>query len=311
MNARRLVNGHLGFVCALLLMSAPSYADESHVVVSIKPLHSLVAAVMEGDGEPTLLVDGASSPHSFNLRPSQIEALQHADIVFYDDDYFEFFLRRVLQHLPPQTQRVALAESPGIRTYKLRMRGLWNQPSGDNPFSEMPDLHLWLDPQNAIAMAHNIETVLSDRYPDKRALYQANAARLIVQLQVLNAELHQRMAPLQSTPFIVFHDAYQYFEKAYHLNALGCITFSPELMLSPRHVIEVKHLIAAQQVHCVFSEPSMDPRMVQTLAGDETIRSATLDPEATLLAPGKGLYFTLMHQMADGFVQCLQPVIKP
>lgn len=269
-------------------------AVESRVVVSIKPLHSLVSAVMNGDAEPELLVKGNSSPHNFTLRPSQMSALAEADIVFYIGDMFELFLRRIMDNLPATTELITMATTPGLVLLPLR-----------TPGTTMPDLHYWLMPQNAIAMVRYIDEVLSRRYPEKHALYHHNAMVLEKRLQILDNELHKRMKNLQDTPFIVFHDATHYYEHAYGLKALTALTLSPDRMMSAGHIAEVSALIKAQHVRCIFREPMVDARIIQNIAGETGINSAELDPEALRQTPGAELYFELMEGMAASMEKCL------
>lgn len=269
-------------------------AEESRVVVSIKPLHSLVSAVMNGDTEPELLVKGNSSPHNFTLRPSQMSALTQADLVFYIGDMFELFLRRIMTNLPATTERITMATTPGLVLLPIR-----------TPGATMPDLHYWLMPQNAIAMVRHIDEVLSRRYPKKQALYHHNALALEKRLQALDSELHNRMEKLRGIAFIVFHDATQYYEHAYGLKALTALTLYPDRMMSAGHIAEVSALIKAQHISCIFREPMIDAGLVKNIAGETGINSAELDPEALRQTPGKELYFQLMESLASSMEECL------
>lgn len=288
-----------------LLLSAPAYAGDGKVIASIKPLHSLVAAVMQGDSNaPVLLVSGSGSPHTFVLKPSQMRALEHADIVFYMGDSFELFLGKTLAALPATVRRVPMEKAPGITLYKLRMAHGFETDDDDIPGA--PDLHLWMSPANAKAMAVEIVRQLSALYPEKKSLYEANAKKLDAKLDALDVSLRARLAPLSGKPVIVFHDAFQYFEKSYGLDVAGSITINPERPPGAKHVRAIHNKIAQAGVRCVFREPSFDGKVVDNLLEGTNAKSGVLDPEGALLEPGTGLYFQLMDGIAGGIASCLQ-----
>lgn len=290
----------LCFCMAVSSISSAVIAGENRVVVSIKPLHALVAVVMKGDREPALLVQGSDSPHLFHLKPSQIKVVQQADILFYIDDTFETFLRGAVDNLPDSTQRFALSRVPGMKLYPFRQHD--HHPHGEQ---SRYDMHLWLSPANARAAAAFVAHVLGRHYPEKRGLYQANAEKFIAQLMALDKETARRLAPFRNIPFIVFHDAYQYYEKAYGLQPTAIITASPELMLGAGKLRDIRSLIRTQNVRCVFAEPQLNPRWLEIITEGTGVRRAELDPEGTMLTPGEGLYFSLMRQMTNHIEHCL------
>jgi zinc transport system substrate-binding protein len=269
------------------------------VVVSIKPLHSLVAAVMEGDGEPLLLVSGQSSPHEFQLKPSQAEALKQAQLVFYIGDTMETFLTPMLSTLPEETQIVAMEEQPGMFLLPARRGRDAEEESG------YIDPHLWLDPANAIAMVDVIAEYLSRAFPEHETLYRDNATQLKEHLSRLDDDLRARLGPLSGRPFVAMHDAYQYFEHAYGLHSAGFITQIPGQMSGARRLEGLRQRMENEAVQCVFKEPQPAGGVAETLAREEGAHAEMLDPEGMLLPPGPELYFQLMQRMADAFESCL------
>jgi zinc transport system substrate-binding protein len=214
-----------------LALASPTIAAPD-VVASIKPVHSLVAAVMAGVGEPVLIVRGAASPHTYALRPSDAGALETADIVFWTGHGLELFLGDALETLATEAKVVELARSPGIELLPLREGGAFEvhaHESDDHDHADHDhdhdhehehdagDMHFWLDPHNAALMVSQIATTLSEADPDNAATYAANAEIEIAALAALAGELAERLAPVRNKPFIVFHDAYQYFEARFGL----------------------------------------------------------------------------------------------
>ena len=274
------------------------------VIVSIKPIHSLVAAIMEGDDPPMLLVDGAQSPHGYQLRPSQIETLHHADIVFYTAPEIESFLVKPLQTLSSTSQAIALINAPGLTILGLHSGGAWRTDESNQTADRDP--HIWLDPENAKAIAHEIARVLKERYPENTALYDTNEQKLEQTLDALNSALSQSLTPYENAPFIVFHDAYQYFIHAYSLHAVGAITLEPEQEPGIKRIAQIRDIVKSAQISCVFSEPQFSPRLVQAVTDGTGIKVGALDPLGADLVAGPDLYPALLRHMSDNVTNCLQ-----
>ncbi|MGE0117272.1 MAG: zinc ABC transporter substrate-binding protein ZnuA [Dongiaceae bacterium] len=311
-----------------LLLPPDVRAEAPDVVASIKPVHSLVAAVMAGVGEPTLLVKGVASPHTYALKPSDAAALERADLVFWVGEGFELFLARPLESLADENRVVELADTDGLMLLPPREGGLWEAHLDEHAADEDHDHdhdhdeeahvddhehhahgafdgHLWLDPHNAKLMAGRIADVLADRDPANADLYKANGEALQAKLDSLDSELTIRLAPVKRLPFIVFHDAYQYFEKRYGLAGVGSITVSPEQPPGAKRLQEIRDKIAAHGARCVFREPNFEPALVDTVIAGTAARSGVLDPEGASLTEGPELYFDLMRALVNSLGACL------
>jgi len=292
-------------------------AEAPKVVASIVPVHSLVAGVMRGVGTPTLLLKGGASPHAFSLRPSDAKALASARIVFWIGEDMERFLVRPLKTLARKAQTVALIEAKGVATLKVREGGAWvrdddghkTRPTGKNgrPHAHGEiDAHLWLDPRNAKAMTAAIAAALVKADHANAAAYRANAARLSAKLDTLDRELDRRLTPVRTARFIVFHDAYQYFERRYRLGAAGAITLDPGRTPGARRLRDIRKTIRKRKARCVFAEPQFRPSIVATVIEGTGARAATLDPLGARIAPGEEAYFTLMRRLAADLIGCLK-----
>src|SRR5262245_3111006 len=244
----------------LLLALPQSVSAGPKVVVTIKPLYALVAGVMAGVGRPQMLVKGPASPHLYALKPSDLAAINGADLVFRASAATEPFSARLSQTLPRQVELVTLQEAPGVVLFERRTSVAF-ETSGDghrhphgaaraNAF----DGHIWLDPDNAKAMVDRIEQALSAKDPDNAAAFKANATALQAQLDSLGAELKAALEPLAGKPYIVAHDAFQYLERRYGLNVVGAISISPEVPPSAKRLSELRQKILALGAICVFAE---------------------------------------------------------
>jgi len=298
-------HGLFGMVMALLLAGASPAVADVRVVVSIKPIHSLVAAVMQGHGSPHLIVEGGNSPHTYAMKPSDAEALQKARVVFWMGKGLERFLVKPLQALAGSAHVIALSAIPGLTRHAVRGGGAW-EPDADA--EEQPgdaDMHMWMDPLNAAVMADAIAGALSAADPANAAAYRANAAALKARLEVLTGEMKAELAPVRAVPFIVFHDAYQYLQRRFSLNAVGSITIEPDVAPGAKRVAEIHARIKALGVACIFSEPEFAPAIVDVVREGTKARTGILDPLGADLAKGPDLYFALMRRDTRQLVLCL------
>ena len=309
----------LALAFLLSLVSVQATAKPS-VLATIVPLHSLVANVMGAAGTSMLLIQGAASPHSFALSPSGAKALSAAERVFWIGPELEAFLPRVLGNLPAAVS-VALLHRPELESLLVREGGAWRAHDHHDDHGEDDhdaqdddderhhagtlDAHLWLDPHRAMRMVEVIAAELSAADPVNRSTYLNNAAETIARLGTLDLELADALSEVRSVPYVVFHDAYQYFEARYGLNAVGSITLSPDQAPGARRLYDIRAEIAATGARCVFSEPQFEPRLVATVIEGTQAKTATLDPIGASLEPGPDAYFTLMRNTAASLIACL------
>ncbi|WP_439618551.1 zinc ABC transporter substrate-binding protein ZnuA [Shinella sp.] len=326
------------FLSTALLAAGPlaARAEVPNVVVSIKPIHSLVAAIMQGVGEPNLIVEGAASPHTYSLKPSNAAALQDADVVFWVGHGLEAFLEKPLEALGGNATVVELEDAPGLEKLHFREGGPFeaHEDEGEEGHEHAAeghdhgkeaeeahahgeeagheghehgefDMHLWLSPDNARAIAAETAKVLSEKDPANAEAYKANLASLNDKLTALDKEVAETVAPVKDKPFIVFHDAYQYFEHHYGVHAAGSITVSPETLPGAERLTQIRDKVKTLGATCVFAEPQFEPKLVNVVIEGTPAKSGTLDPEAATLEPGPDLYFTLMRSIATSLRDCL------
>lgn len=335
-------------VAASLVMTAAfsSYAADNQVVVTIKPLHSLVSRIMEGTGSPHLLVSGTASPHTYAMKPSDARAINSASVFFRVSEQIEPFTEKVVKSLPKTVRVVTLAETEGVELLDKRTGDTFEAHAHDDHDNDVKkgtssdqdhdeesdkkaghddhdrgrsaeradhdhevgstrDGHVWLDPRNAKAMVEEIVKVLVATSPSDADRLKANAVRLLADLDALEEEIDRDLAPIKGKPFVVFHDAYQYFERRFGLNAVGSITISPDVQPSAKRLTEIRAKIATLDAGCVFAEPQFSQSLVATVTEGTSARSGTLDPEGATIKEGPGADFDLMRGLASGLKSCL------
>ncbi|MBB4285316.1 zinc ABC transporter substrate-binding protein [Roseospira goensis] len=303
----------------LLIVTGGAAAAQPAVVASIPPIHALVAGVMAGVGTPHLVVRGGQSPHSYSLRPSDARAIETADVVVWVGPDLEAFLAGPLDSLATNARVVALAEVDGLTRLPTRGGGVFDHADHaaadadhdhghdhgrDHDHGAM-DMHLWLDPVNARAMVGAIAAGLAAADPDHAAAYRANADALRARIDALIAEVEALLAPVASAPFLVFHDAYQYFEHRFGVDAVGTITVSPAAIPGAARIAEIRTAVRDSGAVCVFAEPQFEPRLVRVVTEGTAARTGTLDPLGADLEPGPGLYEALIRGLAESMRSCL------
>lgn len=309
---------------SLLLLSAlgaaPALAEAPRVATDIPPVHSLVARVMQGVGAPELIVPPGASPHDFALRPSQAATLQEAEVVFWVGEGLTPWLGDALGTLAADAEVLSLLGVAGTIAYPYREEvghdhdhdhdhdhgddahthghdDHGHDHSGDDP-------HAWLDPVNAAVWTRAIAAALAEADPENAATYAANAQAALAELDTLSAEIAATFSAATPPAFIVFHDAYQYFERRFGLEPVGAISLSDAAAPSAGRVAEIRARIATLEAACVFAEPQFDPRIVAAVTEGTASTTAVIDPLGADLEPGPGLYAALLSDMAASFATC-------
>lgn len=363
----------------LLSATGASAVADVNVVASIKPVHSLVAAVMEGIGKPGIIIDGAGSPHNYALKPSQARMLENADVVFWIGHELEAFLEKPLETVGANAKSVELIDAHDLIRLSFREGGAFEKHGHDDHADEAEhdhdddhgdehaaeaghedhdddhdhgneheaeaehddhgddhghhetaeadgheeheehedhadheghdhgafDAHIWLDPMNARAMVHEIEEALAAADPANADRYEANAESVMGKLDALISDVSADLEPVKGTGFIVFHDAYQYFENRFGVTASGSITVSPEVLPGAERITEIRARLAGLGETCVFAEPQFEPKLVSTVIEGTQAKSGVIDPLGAELESGPELYFQIIRNMATSIKTCL------
>lgn len=350
---RNIPGGKLGRWLAVLLaavvlcsgVAGPAVATAEtpvRVAVTSKPIHSLVAQVMEGVAEPLLIVEGASSAHTFTLKPSAARAIAEAAMFIRVSERMEPFTRKLVEGLSKDVTVITLADTHlGVSLLPQRVSGAFEahvhaHDEGDQEHEHQEghgghddhdahdhngagdadqdaahgaamDGHLWLDPENARAIVSAVANALSAKWPQHAARFAANAGKANSELAALETEIATQLSALKRKPFIVFHDAYQYFEHRFGVAAVGAVTLSPDQPPSAKRLTEVRQKLRTMHAACIFAEPQFQPKLLAAVAEGSEVRTGTLDPEGQNLQPGPGLYAQLLRDLARDLKSCLTP----
>lgn len=296
----------LGLLTSLFFAAQMAHARTLKVVVSIKPLHSLVTSVMGDRGEIDLLIDSSLTPHIFRMRPSHIRKVIDADVLFYISPKLETFLSKPLRNPHQYLKTVAVAQDKDIELLPYRTSKIWLSEDNDHEGHDHSDMdpHVWLDPANSRRMVVIIEETLSELDPANSLTYIKNSKILIKRLYDQEDRLRDMLRPIREKPMIVYHDAFQYFERAFLLYSVGAIQLKTDQPPSIKHLKNLKKIAAEKNVTCVLGVPGAHPQIATTVMVSTAAGYSTLDPLGLYLEPGPELYFELMEEMTLNIVDC-------
>ena len=317
------------------LMGGAAYADTPQVAVDIAPVHSLVARVMDGVGTPDLIIQPGASPHEYSLRPSEAAALQNANLVFWIGPDLTPWLTDTIKTLAPDAAVTALMEVDGTIKLEFREGALFEAHAHEDDDDHVDeahddhdeearhddhdddetgheghgqgahDPHAWLSPQNAMTWLNVIAGQLSAADPDNAGAYFTNAAAGRTEMEALIGEVIATLDPVRDGQFLVFHDAYQYFEMDFDFPASGAISIGDASDPSPARIAEIQDRIAEQGIDCVLAEPQFNPGLVATVLDGTEAGTGMLDPLGSDLEPGPALYSQLIRNLSTALAGCM------
>ena len=295
-------------------------ADVPKVIADIAPIHSLVSRVMDGVGEPKLIVPNETSPHDYRLRPADAQAIEDANLVFWMGEGLTPWMERALEALNRDTDIVeflALEESTRL---SFREGALFEAHDDHDDHDDHDkehddhaghdhgefDPHAWLSTSNAKIWLNVIAAKLSSIDPNNAGIYFANASEARNEIDALDDEINAMLAPVRGGKFIVFHDAYQYFETVYDFPASGAISLGDASDPSAARIAEIADRIKRENIDCVLSEPQFNAGLVETVMGGTDANTQVIDPLGFGIEPGSSLYPKLIRAMAKSLVDCLK-----
>ncbi len=268
-----------------------------NVAVTIKPVHSLVAGLMQGIGEPVLIMKSSASLHHYALKPSERRALEDATLVVWVGPELENFMTAVLK-TAVNTRHIALMELEGILRLPLRTMQHEHDEHARN------DPHIWLSVHTAHVIVDAVAKQLIAADPDNINRYETNRGLLHQRIEATDAYL-RRLLHGKTAPFLTYHDAYQYFEAGYQLNNAGFVSANAELTPSAKHVQQLRTTIKEQNITCLFYEAPVRPALVNMLAQHQAINTVALDAIGIYVSPGPDAWFEIMQRLANAFNSCL------
>lgn len=293
---------------ALLAVSVSVHAQVK-ILTTIKPLQLIAVAITDGVGTSEVLLPVGASHHEYTLKPSDVNKLQQADVIFWVGPTLETFLTKPLSDPQYANKSLALIDSKGLH---LRQYEGHHHDEDELDESEhvdehglMTDPHIWLLATNAGAIAKAMMEKLSAIDPANKTRYQQNYDQFMAALDKADKQAATTLTPVKAAGYIVLHDGYGYFEEHYGLNHQGELTLSPERAPGAKHLSEIEQLIKKGNVECVFGEPQFQPRYLDSLIEQLGVKRGTVDYLASDIAVDKSGYPHFLENLANQFYSCL------
>ena len=332
------------FIILVSFFFSFSAKAEVNVVTTIKPLHSLVSSVMKGIGEPSIIIEGTNNPHTFVFKPSHAKMIEEADIIFWIGEDLEAFMEKPLDSLAEEAQVISFMELSSIEKLKFREKNIFDDHDGhedeheghededdhghkdddhdddhdghedeheghDDDHNDAHahahgefDAHIWLDPVNAKKMVLEIAHELSDLDPNNKVKYENNANATIKSLDEL-VDSNKKILS-KDISYVVFHDAYQYFEKRFGVIPAGALTLNPDVLPGAKQIADIQDVINDKGIKCIFSEPQYNPKIIETIGNDMKISTGVMDPLGAYIDAGPSMYSDLINGIANSIKDC-------
>ena len=321
------------FICTGVNVFA---TETTGVISTIQPINSLVSAVIGNTGKSITIIPSEQSPHDFKLKPSDVKVLQNGNIIFYVSNHLESSITKVFKNLPKNIKLINLMEESGVNHLAIRDNDAWERHDhhghddhddhdkhgkkhddhddhdkhgkkhdDHDDHEKEDDVHVWLSPDNAIKIVQKVNKVLSLYFPENSKIYNDNTTKFIDKIRDLKMELVKELSPIKNKPYIVFHDAYQYFEKTFELNAVGSVALEGDIASSPKQISLIKDKIVKSKALCVFQEPQFDSKLVKIVVEGTDAKIGTLDPLGVNITGDKDFYLQLLSNMAKSLKECL------
>ncbi len=295
----------LGLIFVVVFKS--SYAQSTpQVVVSIKPIHSIVESLMDGIASPELLLQSNNSAHTFHLKPSQIRMIEDADLVVSIGDQFEIGLRKALKNLN-SNNRVEITSLNNLDLHQYRADKIYEKDHQEHDQETSTyDMHLWLDISNMKKIANHIYLLLVDIDPVNKSKYNQNLQLLTSKLDALETEIEAQMLPFSSKIYATFSDTIQYFEKKYRLGRPVIVTPYHGARLSINRTLASKNTMNDFEVSCLIYGTEVRKSQISVLSEGLDLQVHRLDILGQEFSSGPEQYFDLMKKISNQVASCLK-----
>ncbi len=267
----------------IALFSGVSSASERlSVVSSIKPLQLLVTAIGGEAVDSRLLLAPGFSPHDAQLKPSQWQMLNKAELLVWVGPPLERFLASTLA-----------GSSKALALY-----GDADEDPGDP--------HIWMNVARVLQMSADLSERLSLLRPKQRALFEANAARLRSALDAQHEAFLQSLTTRRPT-YLLPHNGYSHFERQYGLAPAAVLSPHDEQMPGTAHIADLRSRLLKGEFECVFREPQQSSRLISRLLSGVDVRVIALDPMGASVANARHGFEQYYRGLGEAFMACQRP----
>lgn len=281
------------YYAILLLASLLCSASraEVNIVTTIKPLGMIAEAIVQEHGQVSSIIDPLQSPHHFTVLPSDRIALARADIAIWIGPQLETQLSDFFERRDFKTKTITIIDTPDLQLHTV----------GDDQL----DAHLWLDTSNAIQIASAIAERAAEIDSANALSYHENLASFTSDIENSNEQIAESFRLQTRLSYVVYHNAYQYFEKQFALQHDMIILQDPEVQPSIREIVDLRKQVEEQQPSCLLVELNSDTDLVNTVLNGHELKSVTVDLLGNNVIINKNSYSEFIANLAEDFYRCL------
>ncbi len=292
-----MINSRSLLAVIILLFSANTFAVPN-IVVSIKPIHSIVSSLTQGITEPKLLLDTNQLIEHAYLKPSQLSLLSRADLVIFIHPYFESGLKKVLENVDTD-KKLIIGDIENIHL-------IHNEGHGHDEHQEIVNYHLWLDVNNMQIFAKKLVKKLIQIDPDNSLDYTTNFNKLNQNLDNLKQDISQKLSSYKSKVLASYSNTFDYFTNINQLKKSVNITSYHGEKLSIFKMLKAKKTMKKTQTKCLLATVEIPKKRINSLTEGLNINSENIDIIGFNIQQGGDHYFELMHSISNKIVQCLK-----
>ncbi|PPI88852.1 zinc ABC transporter substrate-binding protein [Candidatus Pantoea edessiphila] len=285
----------------------------ANVVVSIKPIGFIAAAIIGNIMPIDVIVPDGASEHSYMLRPSDEKKLKDTNLLIWNGAEIEPFMAKSVNNIP-NNKIIVIPQIQGIKRFFIQIKkdnynyniiNKCNKDINTNLSNKQYNMHFWTSPDIAKTIAIAIHEKLLKLMPENKIILNNNLEKFKKSLDNIDNQIMKQLRPIKDKGYFVFHDAYVYFEKHYGLAPLGYFTINPDIQPGVKHLYEIKKKLKEKKVVCVFSEPQFKPAVIDSITKDVKINKGVLDPLGSDIRLSKDSYLKFLLQLSNQYKNCL------
>lgn len=285
----------IAFLFFIFLNSANSSDYQApKIISSINPVYQIVNSITGDDKNNVLLINPRASEHEYQLKPSDVNKINNADVVFYISDDLEIGLQDLISKAKNQTKIIPLIKTKGLKLLIFQLR----------PGENTADAHIWLNPENAILMARNIADILSQLNPDGAATYQKNLEQFVVDVRNMDDRNRLELIKVRPKSFMSYHNGISYFEDYYQVKSAGVMTYYPNQILTIEDVKKINNKIKQSGISCLISTPQEINDIPMQLALNNKIKFSLADIVGNQMNYQQNGYVKMMTDFVDELTKC-------
>ena len=303
--------------CLIIIISFiinPVFASQnSSIASSIRPIAMLLTAVTGDETSVNILLPGNMSPHNYRLRFSDIKLIKESDLFFWIGPNLESGISKAVK-THGTTNIIKLMDIDDLswpkttgelgHSHSNLNHGHDNEHESYEGVKDNRDHHIWLSPQNAVAIVATINDLLGKKFPDKKEFFEKNTNNFEASLKSLNITIRERLEEIKHKGFLVAHDGYRHFVDFYELNQLGIVDLTDDISPSAKHKGNLNKLI--DKTSCIFTDPQHTSKVANQLAKKFNIKSRELDLLGHNVPLGKKSYIDFLSKLSETVVECLK-----